>query len=125
MGLLTVGPDSDVASTFVFPGPTKELVFQPEAMKDIATWLSSKSTTMMFIYGQNDPYSAAAFDPGDQPETYRFYAPAGNHLSMMADLTAADQATANKALESWLGIAPKSARRVAPEVRRRLVRRGR
>ncbi len=117
--------DSDVAATFVFPGPTKAMVFDPQAMKDIAAWLSTKSTTMMFVYGQNDPYGAAAFDPGNEPETFRFYAPAGNHGSMIADLTAADQATAAKALEGWLGIQPKPAPVPTPEQRRRHLRRHR
>ena len=104
--LLKVAPGSDVAATFVVPGPGKTIVFHPESMTDVATWLSTLGKTMMFVYGADDPYSAAAFDPAGAQASYRFFAPSGNHGSTLAELAPSDQQTAYKALETWTGVTP-------------------
>src|SRR5262249_35216252 len=99
--LLKVKPGSDVAATFVFPGPTRSVSLDPQAMMDIASWLSPQGKAMLFVYGQNDPYSAAAFDPTGATDSYRFFAPDGTHGASIADLVPADQQQALAALGKW------------------------
>jgi len=98
---------TDVPASFVVPGPGKAMTFHPEAMKDVATWLSTSGQSMLFIYGENDPYSAAAFDLGSAKDSYRFFVPSGTHSAEIGDLPKDEQATAKAALYGWAGVAPK------------------
>lgn len=106
-GLLTVPLGADVASSQVEPGPTKEMALDEAAMLDVASWLSTEGERMMFVYGENDPYSAAAFEPGGAKDSYRFFVPAGNHGASIGDLPEGDRTAALAALEAWAGVAPK------------------
>jgi hypothetical protein len=103
---LLLFPSLDVPATYVAPGPTKEMVFHPESMKDIASWLATEGRSMLFIYGENDPYSAAAFELGNAKDSYRLFVPAGNHGSEIADLPEADKKKALDALFKWSGVQP-------------------
>jgi len=105
-GLLTVPLGFDVASTQVVPGPTKEMVLDPMAMVDVASWLATEGSRMLFVYGENDPYSCAAFELGAATDSYRFFVPDDNHGASISDLPAPDQAVALAALSAWSGVAP-------------------
>ncbi|WP_232380116.1 hypothetical protein [Polyangium fumosum] len=61
---------------------------------------------MMFIYGENDPYTAAAFDLGGAQDSYRFFEPAGNHSASIGGLPQADLEAALAALQAWTGVTP-------------------
>lgn len=102
-GLLTIplglGPDA-----FVLPGPTKDTTYHPGRMVDIQSWLSSEAGQMLFIYGQNDPWSATAFDPTGAFDSYRLWVPNGNHGSMIVDLGGSDEAIATDAVARWAGV---------------------
>jgi hypothetical protein len=99
-------PGIDVPATFVVKGPGKAMTFHPEAMKDVSNWVTTQAKAMLFIYGQNDPYSAAAFDIGTGEATYRFFVPKGNHGSEIGDLADADKQKALDALFAWAGKEP-------------------
>lgn len=101
--LLTVPPGSDVAASFVFPDPTKKGSLDPSVMLDVASWLTREATTLLFVYGENDPYSAAAFEPGGQKDTLRFFAPGQNHGATIGSLAPADKAVAEERLSAWAG----------------------
>jgi hypothetical protein len=108
-GLLTLPPGADVAAAHVAPGPTKEMTLDAGAMPDIADWLSNDADHMLFIYGETDPWSAAAFEPGGAKDTYRFFVPGGNHGVFISDLPEADRAQALVALATWAWVAPSPA----------------
>jgi hypothetical protein len=80
--------------------------FDPGAMLAVSNWAQNEAQHILFVYGQNDPWSAGAYEIGTGAETYRFFAPNGNHGSGISDLTLADQSIALAALESWTGVAP-------------------
>jgi hypothetical protein len=103
---LLVYPGLDVPTSFVVPGPGKEMVFDPASMQDTSDWLSAEGERFLFVYGENDPYSAAAFDLGQAKDSYRFFALEGNHGAAILDLEPAERATALDALETWTGVAP-------------------
>lgn len=105
-GLLTVPVGADVASALVAPGPTKEMALDESAMVDVAEWLASDGTRMLFVYGSNDPYSAGAFELGGATESARFFAPGQNHGASIADLASPDQAAALELVSAWAGVAP-------------------
>ncbi|WP_437674546.1 S28 family serine protease [Sorangium sp. So ce131] len=101
---LLVYPDADTAASFIVPGPGKTPVFDPEAMPDISGWLAAEGERMMFLYGENDPYTAAAFDIGAARDAHRFVVPNGNHGSLLADLPPPDRDVAFASLAAWAGV---------------------
>lgn len=97
-------PGIDVPATYLTPGKTP--VFDASAMQDISTWISAEGERLLFVYGENDPYTAAAFELGNAKDSYRFVAPGQNHSATIVDLTEADRAQALDALEAWTGVTP-------------------
>lgn len=103
---LLMYPGIDVARSYVQIGAGKDPVLDEAAMQDIAAWLPAEGQQMLLIYGENDPYSAAMFDPGGAAEVLRFVAPDGNHGSGILDLADADRGAALAALAAWTGVTP-------------------
>ncbi len=99
-------PKFDVPTSFVLPGTGKTPTFKPEAMQDVTQWLDTEGLGILFVYGQNDPYSAAAFDIGNAKDTFEFFAPGKNHFAKIVDLVEADRLVAFDALERWSGKTP-------------------
>ncbi|MEU8551466.1 S28 family serine protease [Streptomyces roseoverticillatus] len=83
--------------------------FKRNAMADIDRWVREDSKRMLFVYGQNDPWSSEPFRLGRNAaarDDYRFYAPGGNHGSNIAQLVADERATATAKVLQWAGVAP-------------------
>ncbi|MEV4438240.1 S28 family serine protease [Streptomyces sp. NPDC049577] len=83
--------------------------FRPGAMADVDRWVRNDSRDMLFVYGQNDPWSAEPFRLGKDAAArhdYRFYAPGGNHGSNISQLVADERATATAEVLRWAGVAP-------------------
>ncbi len=80
------------------------LSYDDQAMADVLDWVTTSGASLMFIYGQNDPWTAAMVELGGAQDSFRFMQPAGNHGSRILGLTEADQATAITALETWMGV---------------------
>ncbi|MGK4007967.1 S28 family serine protease [Sorangium sp. So ce1036] len=99
-------PGTDVPPAFVLSGPGKTPAYDPGAMQDVSRWLTSEGERFLFIYGENDPYTAAAFELGQARDAHRFIAPEGNHGAVIGELAPADREQALKALEAWTGVAP-------------------
>lgn len=99
-------PGFDVPSSYVVPGSGKTPVFKPEAMQDISKWLSAEGSEILFVYGETDPYSAAAFDLGSAKDSFKFFAPGKNHSADILDLVDADRDVAFDALKRWTGKTP-------------------
>jgi hypothetical protein len=90
--------------------------FDPDAMPDVATWLATEAKHVILTYGELDPWTAGALDPGASTEVKRFVAPGGNHGSFFDQLTEADRQQAYRDLGAWLGMTPPKA---SPKARRR------
>jgi hypothetical protein len=86
-------------------------VFEPEAMLDVASWVATEGERLLFVYGENDPWSAGAFELGEAADSYVFTVPSGTHGSLIEDLSVADRGQAETVLERWFGVTPA---RVAP-----------
>jgi hypothetical protein len=106
-GLLE-NPGNDVPATYVLPGPGKTPVFDPGSMPDVSAWMASEGERLMFIYGENDPYTAAAFDPAGAVDAHRFFEAGGNHAASILGLADADRQAALDALEAWTGVTPQA-----------------
>lgn len=96
------------------PSVDFEPVHDPAMMKSVGTWLATEGEKILFIYGETDPWTAGAFDPGGAKDTYKFVMPGGNHGANITGLTAADQTKALDALAAWTGVIPMIQPKVLP-----------
>lgn len=101
-------PGLDTPRTFVpadIPMP-----IDPLAMADIDRWVKERGTQLLFIYGQNDPWSAEPFEPGaGTTDSYWYTAPGANHGARIGLLAASDQLDAVNTVFRWAGIEPLAA----------------
>ncbi len=95
-------PGTDVAETYVTFEIDED--FDTQAMVDIDTWSQTEGQRLMYIYGENDPWTAGAFQVGTAEDTHLFIVPGGNHGSTIMDLSASDRADALSILERWAGV---------------------
>ena len=59
----------------------------------------------MFVYGENDPWSAEPFEPGPGTRDSHWYTvPDGNHGAKIGQLPAAQRVEATHLLQSWMGV---------------------
>jgi hypothetical protein len=83
-------------------------------MEGVGAWLASEGERILFIYGETDPWSAAAFDPAGAKDTHKFVMPGGNHNANIKGLTPADQTAALDALATWTGVVPMIQPKILP-----------
>lgn len=77
-----------------------------KAMRDIDQWVRTDSSRMLFINGQNDPWSAEPFRVGDgSKDAHVYVAPGQNHGAQISTLARDDRAAATKSLLKWAGVA--------------------
>lgn len=79
-----------------------DATFDPAAMQDIDAWVRAEGRTLMFVYGQYDPWTAGAFELGAAADSHSYTVAEGNHSARIAQLAAGDQAEALATLERWL-----------------------
>ncbi|MEE1937995.1 aminopeptidase [Streptomyces sp. TRM 70361] len=79
--------------------------FHKWAMDDIDWWVRTRAERMLFVYGENDPWSAERFrtDPGCA-DCHVLVAPAAHHGANIGMLAEDDRATATGALLEWAGL---------------------
>jgi hypothetical protein len=65
---------------------------------------------MLFVYGENDPWSAEKFEPGPGTRDSHWYTvPNGNHGSSIGALPAPLRTEATQILQKWMGVAVNTA----------------
>jgi hypothetical protein len=80
--------------------------YDPAVMADIADWVSTEGSQLLFIYGENDPWTAGALELGEAEDSYAFTVAGGTHGSSISTLDAEDQQEVADILERWTGVAP-------------------
>ncbi|MGW0609590.1 S28 family serine protease [Streptomyces sp. NPDC002788] len=82
------------------------MTFQPQAMRDIDTWVRHNARQMLFVNGQNDPWGAEPFRVGKGAEdSYVMTAPGMNHGANVAGLVPEQRALATARILDWAGVA--------------------
>ena len=72
------------------------------------------ASELLFVYGENDPWSAEPFHLGQGTrDSYCYTAPGANHGANIAQLEPAEQAAATATVLRWAGLAAAPAARVA------------
>ena len=92
-------PRSMVPSEISFPR------FDRFAMRDIDSWVRYQGSRLLFVNGQNDPWSAEPFrlGPGTR-DSLSFSVPGGNHGANIAKLPEKERLAATAAVQRWAGV---------------------
>jgi hypothetical protein len=74
-------------------------------MRAVHQWVRTHGSNLLFLYGQQDPWSAERFylGPGTS-DSATFTVAGGNHLSPYTDLPAAQQKTFVNMIQAWAGL---------------------
>jgi hypothetical protein len=112
-GLLRYPGEDEPRSYLAFP-VTKR--FDMDLMLRVEHWVRDHGKRMLFIYGENDPWSAHVFSVRERNDSFRFYAPGGNHNAGLRDLAGADRAFAVQKLFEWMDVSAPAVGTLAPEL---------
>lgn len=96
----------------------KPVEYTDATMRDVQKWVATEAKSMMFVYGEYDPWSAAAYsdvNAEDDSDNYSFLVPGGNHGSNFTKLPTDARAKAIEVLTQWLGKAPVAAKALSPD----------
>ena len=81
-----------------------------KAMNDIQDWVKSDAAkNVMFLYGEFDPYTAAAFEINPAGDNHLYIAPGANHGAWIDALLPVEKEEATTILKRWFGIPPNQA----------------
>ncbi len=83
--------------------------FDMRAMLRVEHWVRNHGKRMLFIYGENDPYSATAFSVREDNDAFRYFAPEGNHGASIGGLAEPERALVMERLFTWMGMSVPSA----------------
>ncbi|MFB7575300.1 S28 family serine protease [Streptomyces sp. NPDC056165] len=76
--------------------------YNGKAISDVDKWVRSDSERMMFVYGQNDPWSAEQFEPSSH-DSYKYIVPGSNHGARISALPADQRDEAIATIKRWAG----------------------
>jgi hypothetical protein len=71
--------------------------------KDVDRWVKTRGERMMFVYGQNDPWSAERYRPSKH-DSHLYVAPDTNHGALISKLTPEQRAEAEATVKRWAGV---------------------
>jgi hypothetical protein len=96
--------DADYAGTLPVGEPVP--VIDPGAMRDIASWVETRGSRIIFVYGEWDPWTGGRFSVGAATDALELVQPQGTHGSGLAALAPPDRDAAFARLAAWTGVTP-------------------
>lgn len=99
-------PGQDVPENYPPFGVTK--TYSVAAMNDVQAWVSTEAQRLLFVYGENDPWTAGAFQvPAEAGarDNHLYIVPAGNHGSRLSQLPTPQRTEAYALLSTWMATA--------------------
>jgi len=89
--------------TFEFTMPEgHKAIFDPEPMRKVNEWVQRKGNNMLYIYGENDPWSATAVEIGPKTNAVKFVNPGGDHTTRIKSFPPELRDSIYVQLEDWL-----------------------
>ena len=85
-----------------FAPPGVVLNFDPQISQNILNWIQNEGNNIIFIYGGQDPWSAAAVELTGQTNALKIVQPGANHSVRISDLD--NSQIVHNTLEAWLGV---------------------
>ena len=87
----------------MLPEELKDMPFDKTLSKKITKFLKKQDPKMIFIYGQNDPWTAAGVTwLKNKKNIHVFIQPNGSHLARIRTLTEAEKAKVMELINEWL-----------------------
>jgi len=77
--------------------------FNPQTMLEVDQWVKNEARDIVFIYGENDPWTVGAFEFGANENLIKFIAPNANHEATFELLTSVDQQILSDKFFEWTG----------------------
>jgi hypothetical protein len=78
------------------------LIFKPYVMQDIISWLQTEGNNIIYIYGNQDPWTAAAIELTDLTNSIKIVQQGANHHLRIDDLDKKDLVYST--IEQWTGL---------------------
>jgi len=79
-----------------------DVTYNPEPVKDIINWLDDNGNNMIFIYGELDPWGAAAYKPTENTNSLFLNLDNGNHSTRLKNFPKDTRAAAMDSLQMWV-----------------------
>ncbi|MFC9245247.1 aminopeptidase [Streptomyces sp. NPDC057136] len=77
-----------------------ETSYDGRTIRDVDSWVATRGERMMFVYGQNDPWSAERFKPSKH-DSHLYVAPNSNHGALISKLTPEERDEATATVKRW------------------------
>jgi hypothetical protein len=81
-----------------------EIVYNPDTIRDIYSWIRNNGNNIILIYGSIDPWSGGAIKLIGKTNALKFMKEGEDHGVRITDLAEQDQQLILSKLEEWLGI---------------------
>ncbi len=91
----------DIPPLVTFSSPTQ---FDPTIMQDIDQWVRNSSNKMIFIYGENDPWTVASFSTSHSENSIKIINPKSKHSVRIKNLPSQTQTVVVRKLIEWLDL---------------------
>jgi hypothetical protein len=104
-GLLRYASDNGKPE-FLFSAP-KDVTLPPYDYKfahDVDKYIKTKARHFIFLYGEYDPWSASAADPGSNKSCLKIINPGGSHGTRIMNLPPEKRDLVMQKLKEWLGV---------------------
>ena len=100
---LTIKSSKDYLRRLMLPEELREMPFDKRLSRRIKKFLKKNDPKMIFIYGQNDPWTAAGVTwLKGKKNIHVFIQPGGSHLARINTLTEEQQQEAKQLLKQWM-----------------------
>ena len=86
----------------VFIPDTLNLVFNPETMLDLHRFLQKTDEKMMFIYGENDPWTASGAKVPKKENLVKMVLKGGSHRTRINSFPEEQKAKMIETLKNWI-----------------------
>ncbi len=78
--------------------------FDGAVMRRVEHWVRTEARRVLLVYGENDPWTAAAFEVDERNDSWRLIVPRGNHAASISQLPETLRALAQEWLTAWAGL---------------------
>jgi hypothetical protein len=99
---LTREYSSDVSNYSTFIPESFDLTYDGTTHRKVQEWLDKSADDMVFIYGQNDPWTATGYVPSGANNLYRYVIEGGNHTSRIAHLKPEELDQIKDSISVWM-----------------------
>jgi hypothetical protein len=89
---------------FLFTAPEGvTVIYDPGPMEKIDAFIRHEAENMIFIYGEDDPWTSTAVDLTYKTNSIKIVKPGGSHLTRINNLPEKQKKLVIDTLNSWLG----------------------